>query len=197
MPIDADAAKDSLSLWTNEEARRFLSSARMSPCGPYWSLRLATGLRTDELLALRWEDIDWDSGAVSVWRMLSHGWGWCGPEVIPTDQRRKIHVRVPDAVMTQLQAHRRAQREVRLAAGPAWQEHSLVLTTSTGMPTSVRFLTRELGRIIEQADVPRVPASALLRMDALAPISDEEHRFAADAIEKVLFGAHPRRSPAT
>jgi len=197
MPIDVDAAKDRLSLWTNEEVRRFLSSARMSPCGPYWSLRLATGLRTNELLALRWEDVDWDSGAVSVWRMLGHGWGWRGPEVIPNDQRRRIHVKVPDAVMTQLQAHRRAQREFRLAAGPAWQEQDLVLTTATGMPTSVRFLTRELGRIIEQADVPRIPTSAVLRMDALVPISDEEHRSAAEAMGKLLFGDHPRRPPAT
>jgi len=197
MPIDVEAGKDRLSLWTNEEARRFLSSARMSPCGPYWSLRLATGVRTDELLALRWEDVDWDSGAVSVWRMLSRGWGWRGLEVIPTDQRRKIHMRAPDAVMAQLRAHRRAQREFRLAAGPMWQEHGLVLTTATGTPASVRFLTRELGRIIEQPDVPRVPTSALLRMDALAPISDEEHRSAAEAIGKILFGDHPRRPPAT
>ncbi len=186
MPIEVDAAKDRLSLWTNEEARRFLSSARMSPCGPYWSLRISTGLRTGELLALRWEDLDWDSGAVCVLRMLSRGWGWRGPEVIPNDQRRKIHVRVPDAVMAQLRAHRRAQREFRLAAGPAWQEHGLVLTTAIGMSASVQSLTRELGRIIAQADVPPISTSDILRMDSLAPISDEEYRSAAEVIGGIL-----------
>lgn len=197
MPVEAGVTTDRLSSWTDEEARRFLSSARRSPCGPYWSLRLATGLGADELLALRREDVDWDNGAVSVWRMLDHGWGWRGPEVIPNDQRRMIHVKVPDAVMAQLQAHRRAQREFRLAAGPAWQERGLLLTTTTGAPASVRFLTHELGRIIEQANVPRIPTSAVLRVDALAPISVGERRSAAEVIGGMLFGDRPRRPPAT
>jgi len=197
MPIEVDAAKDRLSLWTNEEARRFLSSARMSPCGPYWSLRISTGLQASELLALRWEDLDWDSGAVCVLRMLSRGWGWRGLEVIPNDQRRKIHVRVPDAMMTQLRAHRRAQREFRLAAGPAWQEHSLVLTTATGAPMTPQALTREFRRIIEDAGVPRITTSALKHIDALAPISPEERHAAVKVVAELLLECDPARPPAT
>lgn len=197
MAIEVDATMDRVSLWTTEEAHRFLSGARRSPCGPYWSLRLATGLRAGELLALRWEDVDWDGDAVSVWRMLSHGWGWRGPEVVPHDQRRRIHVRVPDAVMAQLQVHRRAQREFCLAAGPTWREHGLVVTTATGTPASIHFLTRELDRIIEQADVPRIPTSAVLRVDTLAPLSDGERRSPAEVIGRLLFGDDARRPPTT
>lgn len=197
MAIDADGVKDWVSSWTTEEACRFLSSARRSPCGPYWTLRIATGLRASELLALRWEDADWDGGAVSVWRRLSHGWGWRGPEAIPDDQRRRIHVRVPNAVMAQLRAHQRAQREFRLAAGPAWQEHGLVLTTEIGMPASVHSLARELVQIIERAAVPRIPTSAVLRVDALSPLSDAERRSPAETVGRLLFGDDARWPPAT
>src|SRR5579875_2283017 len=167
-------------MWTDEETRRFLASARTSPCGPYWSLRVATGLRAAELPALRWDDVDWQSGAVRVSRQMDRGWGWKGIERIPDDQRRTIRVTVPAAMMAMLQAHKRAQREFRLAAGPAWQEHGLVLTTATGMPASVQSLTRELRRIVEHAGVPCISASTMTRIAGLAPTSDRELRAVAE-----------------
>ena len=76
--------------WTDEEIGRFLASARTRPCSPYWSLRVATGLRAGEALAVRWEDVESDGRAVWVSRQMDHGWGWNGLERMTDDRRRDI-----------------------------------------------------------------------------------------------------------
>lgn len=183
--------------WTDEETCRFLTSARTSPCGPYWSLRVATGLHAAELLALHWNDVEWERGTVRVSRRMDRGWGWSGIERIPDDQRRSITITVPESMMNMLQAHKRAQREFRLAAGPTWQEHGLVLTTASGTPASVQTLTREFQRLIDHANVPRISASAAARVHGLAPSSERERHSPAEAMMHVLgWDGQPQR-PAT
>jgi hypothetical protein len=66
--------------------------------------------------------------------------------------------------MAMLQAHKWAQRAFRLAAGPSWQEHGLVLTTATGTPASVQAITRELRRLLELAAVPRISTAVGAKM---------------------------------
>ena len=49
-----------------EECRRFLSVAEKSEWYALFALALTTGMRSSEYLALKWSDIDWQRGAVSV-----------------------------------------------------------------------------------------------------------------------------------
>ena len=48
------------------DARRFLSLTREHPRWPLYVLAITTGMRRGELLAIRWQDIDWASGEVTV-----------------------------------------------------------------------------------------------------------------------------------
>lgn len=54
-------------VWTAADAGRFLAHAANEPVyGPLMALALYTGLRQGELLALRWRDIDLDTGVLRV-----------------------------------------------------------------------------------------------------------------------------------
>ncbi|MDQ0286870.1 integrase [Desulfofundulus luciae] len=55
-------------VWTEEEVARFMATAARTEKYMLFRMALATGMRLGELLALRWEDVDFKSGAVHVCR---------------------------------------------------------------------------------------------------------------------------------
>lgn len=60
-----------------------------------------------------------------------------------------------------MQAHRRFQREERLAARPAWNEHDLVVATRHGKPVSPGNFDQTLDRLVAAAGVPRLTSHGL------------------------------------
>ncbi|MFC1991938.1 site-specific integrase [Chloroflexota bacterium] len=56
--------------WNEDEIKHFLETAKDTRYYELFSLALFTGMRRSELLALRWQDIDFTYGQVSVSRSL-------------------------------------------------------------------------------------------------------------------------------
>ena len=52
---------------TAEEADKFLKAAKIEehPFYPIWAVALMTGMRSGEMFALKWQDIDLDAGTIS------------------------------------------------------------------------------------------------------------------------------------
>ncbi len=59
-----------MKLLSPEQARTFLTACQGEPLHALYLLALSTGLRRGELLALKWDDLDLDAGALSVHRSL-------------------------------------------------------------------------------------------------------------------------------
>lgn len=64
--------KKEMKVWTPEEAVTFLDYAKSHRLYAAFYLVMATGLRRGELLAIRWKDIDFDTGTLSIKQSLSH-----------------------------------------------------------------------------------------------------------------------------
>lgn len=64
--------KKEMQVWTPEEAVTFLDYAKSHRLYAAFYLVMATGLRRGELLAVRWQDIDFDIGMLSIKQSLSH-----------------------------------------------------------------------------------------------------------------------------
>jgi integrase len=81
------------------------------------SLALATGMRRNELLALRWQDVNLDAGRLTVERSLeqtaAHGVRAKSPKT--TKGRRTISL--PASTVAELRVHWREQQEQRLELG--------------------------------------------------------------------------------
>lgn len=143
-------------VWNEEEARRFLEAAKGSRYYALFYLALATGMRSGELLALTWNDVDLAAGMVAVRRTLagvSDGAPvWQDPKT-PAARRR---IPIDPAAVEVLRQHRRRQAEERLKAGPAWQDHGLVFCTRSGRPVIYTNLYYLMRGIAKRAGVPPI-----------------------------------------
>jgi integrase len=125
-----------------EEAARFLSAAAQDAYGVVFAFALATGMRPEEYLALKWSDVDLQTGAATVQRTLiwRKGGEWYFGE--PKTARSRRTVRLPASILSALQEHRRVQMAGRLKAGAAYRGNDLVFAMPDGRPILLRTLDR-------------------------------------------------------
>ena len=83
-----------------------------------FSLALFTGARQAELIGLTWDCIDFKNGVIYLYRQLQKVKGEYIFETLKNDKTRTITP--ASTVMQVLQEQRRVQLELRLKAGPAW-----------------------------------------------------------------------------
>ena len=94
---------------------------------------VTTGLRRGELLALRWADVDLESGSMTVHQSLeqtSDGLRFKSPKT----ERGRRQVALPSFTMDVLRAHKVDQAKVRLKLGPIYQDNDLVFPRDDGAP---------------------------------------------------------------
>lgn len=117
-----------------------------------YALAVATGMRQGELLALRWEDVDLEAGAVAVRHTLQRRTkDLAEPK---TDRARRVLVLGSGAVAG-LREHRRLQREEWMAAARPWTEQTHLFTTSVGTPLDSRNVTQDFQKALERLGLPR------------------------------------------
>ncbi|WP_181767103.1 tyrosine-type recombinase/integrase [Streptomyces albidus (ex Kaewkla and Franco 2022)] len=142
------------------EARLLLKAAHPHRLFALWLLLVSTGLRRGEVLALTWDDIDFERKQFRVRRNLQR----IKQELVfgtPKTARSLRTISLPERCVRELRAHKAAQREERAAAGDRWdplkhQPAGLAFTTPTGRPTDPRSLNRMLTVLCRSANVRRV-----------------------------------------
>jgi integrase len=134
------------------EAGQLLATARGTRLYALVAVALAIGLRRGEALALRWSDVDINSGSVTVRRTLSRvGNGL----VVTTPKSGKSRtVPLPAPSLRILQEHRQALIAERLALGPAWTDLDLVFPSRLGTAAEPRKVLREFHALVARAGLP-------------------------------------------
>ena len=147
------AGRPSKSL-TLDQASALLAAAADTRMHAYIPLCLATGIRTEEARALRWENVDFGDPAAdppvpasaAVWRSVrSHG-------DTKTEKSRRT-LALPQMAVDALRTHRKRQAEERLAAGTAWSDQDLVFSTRTGGALDAANVRREFRAVCRAADI--------------------------------------------
>ncbi len=138
-----------------EESRRFLTAAVGTRFEALFALALATGMRPSEYLALKWGDLDLDKLTVIVQRVLTrYKKVWTFEEPKTAKSRRTIPI--PAGVAKLLTAHRRKQREDRLASGCKCTPDDLVFATDSGRPLDKHNLVHNYFKpLLEKAKIDR------------------------------------------
>lgn len=119
-----------------QQIHQFLAVARGHRLEALFILALATGMRRGEILALKWQDIDLEKGALQVRRILTRipsklpGKGF--EETEPKTDKGRRGIVLPAFTVEALKHHRLKQIEAKRQAGPAWQDHDYVFCTSIG-----------------------------------------------------------------
>ncbi|MCS7068501.1 MAG: site-specific integrase [Meiothermus sp.] len=139
--------------WDAETVARFLEAARPYRLYPLFYLGFATGLRREELLGLRWEDVDLSARCLRVERTLTVVKGQIVTGPPKTRHSRRVVGFGPD-VAGVLEEWRARQREEARILGSLWQDTGLVFTTSTGGPVHPNTVNRDMAAIIKRCGLP-------------------------------------------
>jgi integrase len=171
------AEKKEMLAMTIEQAQAFLKAADLGPHGCWLAFMLATGCRPGESQALKWADVNWQAGAVTIQRNLVRlkGGIWQFGEPKTSTGRRTIPL--SPGMMKRLGDHKRAQNEARLKAGPNWTALDLVFCKQDGEPYAHDYLPTIWKATLKKAGLPetfrsydaRHTAATLLLQDKTSP----------------------------
>jgi integrase len=134
-----------------EQSRAFLSAALKTHYGPVFTIALTTGMRPSEYLALKWQDIDWERGTVSVVRTLEAGL-WRFAETKRARSRRII--KLQDWVLKTLK-DLRGRTTPRIGSSGA-EAAELVFTTPAGRPIPSDKLAKRFKAILCHVGLPLI-----------------------------------------
>ncbi len=159
---------------TLDEAQQVMSEAMSRRNGARFALALALGLRQGEALGLKWPDVDFDAGTLTIRRALQrHTWrhgcaGTCrkrrgadcparfggGLAVVDTKSRagRRV-VGVPAPLMKALKDHKTGQDAEKDTAAELWHDGGWVFAQPTGKPTDPRADYAEWQDVLRAAKV--------------------------------------------
>jgi integrase len=142
---------------TVEQARHLLEVARGSDMEALLLLAVTSGMRRGELLALRWDDVDFMNGVIYVRRSVGRivGRGFVETEPKTRSSRRKIAL--PDEVLVVLKMHRERQGQTRIQAGEGWHEGRLVFCNRHGeFMVEWWYTVVVFRRLLASAGLPRM-----------------------------------------
>ncbi|WP_456832136.1 site-specific integrase [Deinococcus sp. UYEF24] len=141
-----------MTVWTQDEARRFLEHAGSHRLAPLFTLALSTGMRRGEMIALAWGDLNLDSAELTVTRNSIRD--ITGEWILGEPKTRAGFRSIPlaDDMVALLRTHR---LEEESWFGPRTSEHP-VFTRSSGERLDPSNLSRLFHRLVGEAGVPRI-----------------------------------------
>ncbi len=161
-----------------QETRRLFEVTKDHRLHALWVLLTTTGLRLGEALGLKWEDIDFEMGKLSVRRALQREKGIGFVLVEPKTARSRRTVYLAPGTATALKQHRQRQAKERKAAGNIWQEKfDLVFKSEVGKPMQDGQVSWRFHKALKEAGLPRIR------------IHDLRHTAATQLLER---GVHPK-----
>ena len=126
---------------TTEQVQTLRGSLKGHHLEAILTLALVTGLRRDELLSLKWQDVNLDAHEITV---------------RSTKTKDHYSVHIPDDVASLLKQHAIRQEEARLTAGLTWANLDLIFPDSHGEPLAPQQLIKKFHEVLEQAELPRI-----------------------------------------
>src|SRR5262249_43873541 len=140
-----------------DQAAALLERLRGNPLYLLVSLALGTGMRRNEMLGLRWQDVDLDAGRLTIEQALeetrARGIRIKGPKT----KHGLRTIALPAHLVTELRQHWREQQEQRLAIGLGKAPDSAsVFVTTDGGHVSPNALSKSWPRIMAAIGMPGV-----------------------------------------
>lgn len=150
-----------------EEAQAFLEVVRDEPLEALWTVYLMTGLRRSEALALRWQDVDFRTGTLTVSGAVQYVGGQLQVVETKTAKSRR-RMEMPQEVVEALRRHRAAQ-----VATPLPQAY--VFSTRSGRPLGPRNVNRSFDALLKRAGLEHIRLHDLRHSFASLLLASGEH----------------------
>jgi integrase len=151
-----------MQMWTPQGTVKFLAEARTNRMYALFYLALSAGLRSGELLALKWSDLQGNK------LVIQHSLGYIKGEIIISSPKTEKSIRrvtlAPD-VLEVLEQHHIHQEAERAQQGKAWSDLGIVFSKQDGGYITPRRLATYWYDLLESAKVPHIRLHDLRHMN--------------------------------
>jgi len=142
---------------TPEQSKELLNLVKDTDMETPITLILATGIRRGELLALTWNDIDFDNKILSIDKSLAVDEET--KELIIKEPKSKSSIRtisLSDGTINILKQHKVKQNEEKLKLGKYYKDNNLVFATPDGSLINPSTFSKKFGNIIKGSNLPHI-----------------------------------------
>lgn len=135
----------------NDQVAAFLKEAQRCRYYPAFLLSLNTGMRKGELLALTWDDINMETGEITINKTLERTKEYGLRIKNHTKNKKSRTVGVAPVVIETLKFWKAKVNAERLALGESYANNNLVFPNEIGEPTCPRAFARQFERALKRA----------------------------------------------
>ena len=141
---------------TKQQAHTLLEEVRTHRLEALLTLAITTGMREGELLALHWQDVNFEDCSLQVKRAVSYLKGYGYIESEPKTAKGRRMIKLPVFVVAILRRHKAQQEEQRREVGSAWIEKDLMFTNAQGYFYSASTLRKVFRRFLVSIGLPHM-----------------------------------------
>jgi integrase len=138
-----------------QEVGAFLVTASSSRYRSLYHLAVVTGMRLSELRGLKWADIDWLRGTISVKRQIQDIPGVGSVAGSPKTNSGTRAILLGETTLNELRGQK-ARIAAEAKACPIWQENDLLFPSTTGTPFAKTDLQRDFWKLLKVSGVRRI-----------------------------------------
>ncbi len=137
-----------------EEIHTFFDSITDDPLQALWVLLVTTGLRIGEAGGLRWEDIDWVEGTISIKRAAQRQTGKGIVMVEPKTRKSRRMIHIASATKDALRSHVDRQKFEAGRKGEVWSEDWTVFRSPRNNALDPGYALDALHKALTRAGLP-------------------------------------------
>lgn len=145
-----------MSIWTPAQLNAFLEVAREHRHSALWWVIATTGMRRGEGLGLKWGDVDWERGTVTIKRALIASDEGNRTWSTPKSAAGFRTVVLDEETLAVLRAHRARQNEEKLLLGAGYRDEDLITCQADGSTIGPTRITEQFGRLLRKAGLPHI-----------------------------------------
>lgn len=164
--LPKDTTTKHIEILSKSEQKRFIEAIKGHNLEILFLIALGTGLRLGELLGLKWNDIDFNTGMLTVNRTLTRAKNQVTGkyeiiEQTPKTKNSNRTIPIPKDILKKLKEHKKKQSKQRLFVGEAYNNSNYVFTDDIGNPVDDKRPGRNLKTILNSIDIKPIKFHAL------------------------------------